>query len=209
MCDHAGMVPVSDAPPREEVEEDGRAGEDRGPFARRLVRFLLQALFNLVVTRMPGHWLRQGWLRLLGARIGRGSIIFRGIEVLGVEHLDLGERVHVGFRVVLDARGGLRIADDVLISSDAQLITANHDPDSAAFERRVAPIVLEHHTWVATRAMVLAGVTVHEGGVVAAGGVAVRDVPPRTIVGGVPARPIRARRGDLTYRLTGRRPPLY
>ncbi len=174
-----------------------------------LARFILQALFNLVVTQLPGHWLRQLWLRLLGSEIGDGSIVFRGVTVLGAGNLRLGERVHVGFRVVLDARGGITVADDVNISSDSQLLTAKHDPHSPSFERQVAPVVIESHVWVATRAMVLAGVTLGRGAVVAAGSVVTRDVAPSTIVGGVPAKPIGPRHSDLTYRLVARRPPLY
>lgn len=175
----------------------------------RLIRFLGQGVFNLLITQLPGHWLRLGWLRALGARLGRGVCVFRGTTVIGAEQLVLGDRVQVGFRVVLDARGGLTVAEDVLISSDTQLLTANHNLSSDDFERQVAPIVIGDHAWVATRAIVLAGVTLGRGAVVSAGGVASRDVPPRAIVGGVPARPLGERSGGLDYRLDVRRPPLY
>ena len=175
----------------------------------RLARFLAQGLFNLLVTQLPGHWLRLGWLRALGADIGRGVCVFRGTTVIGAEHLVLGDRAQVGFRVVLDARGGLTVAEDVLLSSDTQLITANHNVASPDFERQVAPIVIADHAWIATRAIVLAGVTIGRGAVVAAGAVATRDVAPAVIVGGVPAGPIGERSGGLDYRLEGRRPPLY
>ena len=163
----------------------------------------------MLVTHLPGHWLRQGWLRMLGAHIGSGTIVFRGATVFGAQELRLGQRVHIGFRVVLDARGGITVADDVNISSDSQIITAKHELHSPNFERQVAPVVIEHHVWAATRTMILAGVRVGAGAVIAAGAVVVRDVPPGTVVGGVPARPIGRRRSDLTYRLEGRRPPLY
>jgi putative colanic acid biosynthesis acetyltransferase WcaF len=175
----------------------------------RLIRFLAQGLFNLVITQLPGHSLRLAWLRALGARIGRGVCVFRGTTVIGAEHLVLSDRVQVGFRVVLDARGGLTIAEDVLVSSDSQFLTARHDVASPDFDREVAPIVIGDHAWIATRAMVLAGVSVGRGAVVAAGGVATRDVPPLAIVGGVPARPVGERSGALEYRLDVRRPPLY
>ena len=182
---------------------------ERQPLLPRLTRFLAQAVFNLLITHLPGHWLRLGWLRAVGADVGRGVCVFRGTTVIGAEHLVLGDRVQVGFRVVLDARGGLSIAEDVLLSSDTQFLTANHNLASADFERQVAPIVIADHAWIATRAVVLAGVTVGQGGVVAAGAVATRDVPPRAIVGGVPARPVGERTGGLAYRLDVRRPPLY
>ncbi|MBV8956616.1 MAG: acyltransferase [Solirubrobacterales bacterium] len=193
---------------------EGKAGAPaRGrpalPSPGAIVQFLLQALFNLLITHLPGHWLRLLWLRLLGVRIGSGTIIFRGTTVFGARELQLGERVHVGFRVVLDARGGIRVGEDVNISSDVQLLTARHAVHSPEFEREVAPIVIEDHVWVATRAMVLAGVKAARGAVIAAGAIATRDVPELTVVAGVPATATGSRRSDLSYRLVARRPPLY
>jgi putative colanic acid biosynthesis acetyltransferase WcaF len=175
----------------------------------RLIRFLGQGVFNLLITHLPGHWLRLLWLRVLGAKLGRGVCVFRGTTVIGAQELVLGDRVQIGFRVVLDARGGLTVGQDVLVSSDSQLLTANHNVDSDDFERQVAPIEIADHAWIATRAIVLAGVSVGQGAVVSAGGVATRDVPARTVVGGVPARRVAERSGGIDYRLGGRRPPLY
>jgi putative colanic acid biosynthesis acetyltransferase WcaF len=135
----------------------------------RVIRFLGQGVFNLLITNLPGHWLRLLWLRLLGAKLGRGVCVFRGTTVIGAQQLVLGDRVQVGFRVVLDARGGLTVSEDVLISSDSQLLTANHNVDSSDFQRQVAPIEIADHAWIATRAIVLAGVSVGQGAVVAAG----------------------------------------
>ena len=59
-------------------------------------------------------------------------------------------------------------------------------------------IVLEDDVWVGYRATILDGVTIHRGGVVAAGAVVCKDVPPYTVVGGVPAKPIKQRFDDAT-----------
>lgn len=170
--------------------------------------YLLLTAFNSVGTHVPSHRLRQAWLRVLGARIGRGCSVLRGTTVLGPESLVLGDRCAIGWRCVLDARGGITLGHDVVVASDAQLLTADHDPGSTTFSVRLAPIRLEDHSWVATGALVLPGVTVAEGAVVAAGSVVHAEVGPGTIVAGSPARPIGQRAPNLEYQVEFR-PPLW
>jgi len=63
------------------------------------------------------------------------------------------------------------------------------------------PVVIEDYAWVATRAMILPGVTIGQGAVVAAGSVVTKDVEPKSIVAGNPARCIRERKGIQRYTL--------
>ena len=121
--------------------------------------------------------------------------------MLAARRLRIGDRCNVGWRCVIDARGGITIGDDVVIASDSQLITADHDLQSSDFEERLDPIVIESRVWLASRTMVTKGVTVGYGAAVAAGGVAGTDIPALTIVGGVPARPIGQRNPDLRYHI--------
>jgi maltose O-acetyltransferase len=75
----------------------------------------------------------------------------------------------------------------------------DHDPQSRDFGGRGRPVIIMKYAYIATKALILPGVTVGEGAVVAAGAVVTRDVAPYTIVGGVPARPIGVRSRDLDY----------
>jgi acetyltransferase-like isoleucine patch superfamily enzyme len=78
--------------------------------------------------------------------------------------------------------------------------TAEHDPQSPTFSVTSAPVVIEDLCYVAAHAVVLPGVRIGRGAVVAAGAVVVRDVEPYTIVEGVPARVIGERTQELRYR---------
>jgi len=82
------------------------------------------------------------------------------------------------------------------------ILTADHSLDMPSFDYREAPVHIDDYVWIGSRAMVLPGVTIGRGAVVAAGAVVTRDVPSLSIVGGVPARQIGVRdAGALNYTL--------
>jgi acetyltransferase-like isoleucine patch superfamily enzyme len=109
---------------------------------------------------------------------------------------------------VLDARGGLTLGEDVVVASDVQLITGGHDVDDPGFAAFFRPVEVGDRVWLTSRATVLAGVRIGEGAVVAACALVTEDVPAFAVVGGVPARVVRERSRELTYRI-GRHPRFY
>lgn len=115
--------------------------------------------------------------------------------------ISIGARSSIGPYCLLDGRGGISIGRDVNVSGFARLITGTHDVRSPTFAGSFAPVVLRDRVWVATGATVLAGVTMGEGSVAAAGAMVVTDVDPFTMVAGVPAKPVAERPANLTYRL--------
>ena len=113
-------------------------------------------------------------------------------------HTDCGKNLRIGKNVFINAgchaqdQGGLTLGDGCLIGHGVIFCTLNHAPEP---ERRgdmlPAPIVLGRDVWVGAGARILPGVTVGDGAIVGAGAVVTRDVPPRTVVAGVPARVIK------------------
>ncbi|AKT38524.1 DapH/DapD/GlmU-related protein [Chondromyces crocatus] len=114
-------------------------------------------------------------------------------------YTDHGVNIRVGKRVFINQCchlmdiGSIDIADDVMIGPKVNLSTSSHPVDPAARRTRVVakPIVIETNVWISTAATILAGVTLGENAVVAAGAVVTHDVPPNSLVAGVPARVIR------------------
>jgi putative colanic acid biosynthesis acetyltransferase WcaF len=167
---------------------------------RRIWRHLGVVSYNSVLTYFPSHTVRILGLRLWGAKVGKDCSLLRGTQVLGIEHLTIGDAVSIGFRCVLDARGGLTIGSNVVIASDTHLVSAFHDIHSPDFAAILRPIVIEDFVWLAVRVTVLCGVTIGRGAVASACSLVKDDVPAMDVVAGVPAVSVGTRRSTLDYR---------
>jgi acetyltransferase-like isoleucine patch superfamily enzyme len=124
--------------------------------------------------------------------VGHSVRLRMPVVVYEPSSLEIGDQVDIGEFCVLRASGGLRIGNRVLIAAHAVLTTRGHPESLPRWGRTVdAPIEVEDDVWIGAGAIVLPGVRVGYGAIVAAGAVVTADVPPMTIVGGVPAREIR------------------
>ena len=83
----------------------------------------------------------------------------------------------------------MTIGSDTTIADD--VIIRDYDGHYVNDGIKTAPVSIGNHVWIGSKSMILKGVTIGEGSVVAAGAVVVRDVPPHTLVGGVPAKVIK------------------
>jgi acetyltransferase-like isoleucine patch superfamily enzyme len=108
------------------------------------------------------------------------------------QFIKIGKRVYVNHACTFLDMGGITLEDDVLIGPKVNLVTENHPLDPV--DRRALickPIVVKRKAWIGAAATILPGVTIGENSVVAAGAVVTSDVPPNTVVGGVPAKIIK------------------
>lgn len=128
-------------------------------------------------------------------------LVLGDVEADSCVGICIGARTIVNVGCYLSGEGGLEIGEDVLIGPHAKLLSAGHaiDEGEAIIARnRItrATITVEDGAWIGAGAIVLEGVTVGRGAVVAAGALVRQNVPAGMVVAGVPARQIRARRGD-------------
>jgi acetyltransferase-like isoleucine patch superfamily enzyme len=130
---------------------------------------------------------------LTGKKIEDGFSLIPPFYTTGGTEITVGRNVFINQNCTFYDLGGIDIGDDVMIGPNVSLITSGHPLKPS--ERRVGvtakPIVIERNVWIAAGAIVIGGVTIGEGSVVAAGAVVTKDVPPNTMVGGNPARVIR------------------
>jgi acetyltransferase-like isoleucine patch superfamily enzyme len=169
-----------------------------------MMRSYLSSVFQvglLLVAYIPSHTIRKGLLRACGARIAHDVRLYHGFEVRKPQKLEIAGGTVIGTGAILDARAGIFIGKNVNFSSEVAIWTVQHDPQSPTFGTKSAPVRIEDNAWISFRAVVLPGVTVSEGAVVAAGAIVTKDVPPYTISAGVPARVIGTRNRNLEYQL--------
>ncbi len=133
-----------------------------------------------------------------------GSILhvynFRGMKQSGIT---IGKHSLIGEYNVIRGQGGVTIGDRVYTSPFVQIVAVNHvfdDPNVPFVDQGITAegIVIEDDVWIGSGAVITDGVRIGRGAVVAGGAVVTRDVPPHTIVGGVPAKVIRAITGEKT-----------
>lgn len=171
-------------------------------FLRRLSLDGLLFFCNKIVGHFPSHVLRKSFYRgVMRFQIGQGSYIFAGARFDAPDGFKLGDDSTINDHCRLDNRGVITIGDHVSISSQVCILTADHDPQSPVFAGREREVRIEDHAFVGTRAMILPGVKIGRGAVVAAGAVVTKDVAPLAIVAGSPAREIGRRNPTLDYRV--------
>ncbi len=159
-------------------------------------------LCNHVISRIPAHKLRMSAYRALGIRIGAKSTILMSTEMHRSADLTIGSHTVINQHCLLDGRGGLQIGNNVNISSHVLLVAGSHAvQDGQSFQGSARQVVVEDYVWLCTRALVLPGVTIGCGAVVAAGAVVTKSVEPYAIVAGVPAQKIGERNPELHYTL--------
>ena len=145
-----------------------------------------------------------------GIEIGDGSIVmhgailhvynFRDLKQSGIK---IGRDSLIGEYSVIRGQGGVSIGDRVYTSPFTQIISVNHvfdDPGRPFVEQGITAegIIIEDDVWLGAGAIITDGVRVGKGAVVAAGAVVTKDVPPHTVVGGVPAKPIKSIDGSVS-----------
>lgn len=149
---------------------------------------------------IPFNILRINILRILGAKIGKKVFIGRKCDIRKPSNISIGNNSIINPKVILDGRGGeLRIGENVDIALESILWTESHDPHDDFHKTIDKPTYIEDYCWIGCRAMVMPGITIGRGSVVAAGSIVTKSIPSMVIVGGIPATKIGDRKSALKY----------
>lgn len=152
------------------------------------------------VANIPSHALRRISFRLAGLTFGRGCSFLMGCEVRSPRRVHIGDNCVFNKNVLLDGRGGpLVIGNNVDVAQEAAIWTLGHDVHDDYHCDKPGPVTVGDFVWIGHRSIIMPGVTIGRGAVVAAGAVVTHDVPAMAIVAGVPAKIIGERRSKLLY----------
>lgn len=162
----------------------------------------LEVMLLRWIGYIPCHIIRRFFYRISGIKIGKGSAIHMGARFYSPWGIKIGNDSIIGEQVTLDGRDKLIIGDHVDIATGVMIYNAQHDIDDPTFKAVKAPVKIEDYVFIGPRSIILQGVTIGRGAVVAAGAVVNKDVDPFAVVGGVPAKHLRERGlKDPNYKL--------
>lgn len=150
--------------------------------------------FELMLLRwighIPSHTFRGVCYRLAGVKIGKSSTIHMWANFFDPRGVTIGEDTIIGDHCFLDGRDKLKVGNHTDIASQVLIYNSEHDIEAEDFQAITAPVEIGDYVFIGPRAIILPGVKIGDGAVVAAGAVVTKDVLPFSIVGGVPAKEI-------------------
>jgi len=160
-----------------------------------------EALIQIVFS-LPRYnsfiFLKKMLLKVMGAKIGKGVVIYPGVWITPGRNLIVEDNVDLAKDVLITTSGGVFIGARTLVGYRTQILSSNHTIPPIGESFPISgddhkPIKIEKDVWIGANCIITAGVTIGEGAVVAAGSVVTKDVEKNAIVGGVPAKLIRMR----------------
>ncbi len=175
-------------------------------FLSRLVNGWLR-YSGMYTGRIPSHFIRNFIYRhIYHLKLGEKAIIYGGSEIRAPYNITIGKGSIIGDDSKLDGRNGIVIGNNVNFSTGVWIWTDQHDPQSPDFSTndQGGPVIIRDRAWLSCRTVILPGVTIGEGAVIAAGAIVTKDADPFGIYAGIPARKIGERNKNLVYEFNGR-----
>lgn len=172
----------------------------------RLYNYFLD--FELMLLRwvghIPSHIIRNALYKAAGIKMGRGSTFHMWASFYLPKNITVGKDTILGDHLFLDGRDTITIGDHVDIASRVMIYNSEHDLTADDFVATYGKVTIGDYVFIGPRAIILPGVTIGTGAVVAAGAVVTKDVDDFAIVGGVPAKVIGERKNKKPQYVLGR-----
>lgn len=142
--------------------------------------------------------LRQMIAKKLFKKCGDGFVANENCRFNYGHRIEVGENVSWNAGCYIDAKGGVTMGDFAMLTEYVKIFTHSHS-EADHMEREYNPVFINQYAKVYTNATILPGVTLGDGAIVATGAIVTKDVEPYTVVGGIPAKPMRRRKFEGKY----------
>jgi len=188
-------------------DKHGHQITDKEAFRRAFARFYNWwcdfAVFLVNSAGFCPFWFWRKFIySLFGLKIGKGSKIHVCGRFFNPGKIVIGQDTVIGEYSFLDGRGKLTIGDHTDIATGVLIYNSKHDINDPEFKAVEYPVEIGDYVFIGPRAIIMPGVKIGQGAIVAAAAVVTKDVPPGKIVAGVPARQIAERKlKDFQYYL--------
>ena len=176
----------------EGFKEGAPENAERDAYANVLFQEAIRIGIELNTQYHSPEEVREIMGRLTGKKIDETFRLFPPFYTDFGKNITIGKNVFINSCCHFQDQGGITIGDGTMIGHSVVLATINHDLEPGQKRKNhYAPVTIGEYVWIGSNATILPGVTVGDWAVIAAGSVVTKDVPPRSVVGGIPARIIR------------------
>lgn len=163
-----------------------------------------ELLILTLVGNIPIWFTRRFFYQLAGIKIGKRSHFHMWTRFYQPKNILVGDDTIIGDQVFLDGRDKLKIGNHVEIASQVLIYNSEHDINSEGFEAIYGQVEIGDYVFIGPRAIILPGIKIGKGAIVAAGAVVTKDIPEFAIAGGVPAKIIGERKNKNPHYILGR-----
>ena len=162
---------------------------------------------DIKTGQIPSHHIRI-WIykNIFKVKVSKDVVIYYGAEIRNHNKLIIEKGAIIGDKCILDARNGIEIQKNACLATGVQIWSEQHAHRDSWFRcisDESYKVIIGKRAWIGPRSIILHSVKIGEGAVVAAGSVVTKDIPPFTIVGGIPAKEIGKRNDKLYYGFNG------
>lgn len=159
----------------------------------KILKFFGFFILNSLLNKIPFYNIRYyGYRYIFQMNINSSVSILRNVKFLYPKNITIGNNSIINWSVLIDGRGSkVIIGNNVDIAPEVNIWTLQHDPDSQIHEVKSAETIIENYCWIGNRTIILPGVRIAEGSVIAAGSVVTKSTESYCLYGGVPAKKIR------------------
>ena len=171
-----------------------------GNCARGLEKWMM-----IRVGKVPAHWFRMVFYKyVFQMSVDKDVVIYSHSQFRNPTGISIGKASIIGDNCWVDGRGGVHIGKDCNLSSEVRIWSAQHGTQSPVFCYEEKEVTIGDRAWISSNVIILPGVHIGEGAVIAAGAVVTKDADAYGVYAGIPAKKIGERTSELQYHFDGK-----